>query len=191
MRSREAVAAALTILNRPQAARQARHCPLPKGVDFLLEIAAGDGEALRDASVITGRTEAALREAAGFFIEQVLLNQHIDNYRVFGVTHEASQSDLRRNMALIMRWLHSDGDLSGATVPNLDKRLYVNRVTAAWETIKTNERRVAYDAALATSKNGEGIRRNFRTFGERRRLEQPLKRRRFWSRILHFIALHP
>ena len=84
MQNAEALATALGMLNCPHVTRRARHSPLPKGVTFLLELAAGESEALSNASALTGRTEANLRKAAGFFIEQVLLSEHADNYRVLG-----------------------------------------------------------------------------------------------------------
>ena len=62
-----------------------------------------------------------------------------DSYRVLGATAEASKSELRRNMALLLRWLHPDHDPQGA------RSVFANRVTRAWNDLKTQERRAAYD----------------------------------------------
>ena len=151
MQSSQALAIAISMLSRPNVTIRIRHAPLPKGVTFLLEVAAGDAEALRNALALTRCTEENLRKAAGFFIEQVLLHQHADYYRVLGGDRGTPQSDLRRHMALVMRWLHPDIVSNGATAHRFDRGLYADRITEAWDAIKTKERRAAYDASLATS----------------------------------------
>ncbi len=210
MRSLEALAAALGMLNFPQVARLAKHSPLPRGMTFLLEVAAGEGEALRDASSLTERTEATLRQAAGFYIEQVLLSQNADIYRILGCSRESSQSDLRRHMALIMRWLHPDVVSIGTPAHTLDKSIYASRVTEAWETIKTGSRRAAYEASLDAGMNGNGSRfhpgaqklslkaaaregSGMGARGPRNRLlaVRPLKREGLWTRLFLFIAGRP
>ena len=56
----------------------------------------------------TNRSEHSLREAAAFYIEQILLHPDADHYRVLGAQPDASTAELRRNMALLIRWLHPD-----------------------------------------------------------------------------------
>ena len=128
---------------------------MPRGVTFLLEVAAGESESLRNASALTGRTEANLKNAAGFFIEQVLLSETADNYRVLGSKPESPHGELRRHMALIMRWLHPDIVSSDGMVWRLDRGLYAGRVTKAWEAIKTEDRRASYDASFSPSARQE------------------------------------
>ena len=199
MRSPDALAIALGMLNCPPVIRRASLSPLPKGVTFLLEVAAGEVESLREASALTGRPQATLIKAAGFFIEQVLLNQGADHYRVLGGSRETSDANLRRHMALIMRWLHPDIVSSGAP-PNccFDRRLYAERVTGAWEAIKTKERRAAYDASFRAGMSGP-IRGSkpvlipplfndamivCRTQREAERSVQLIKSGGFWNRVL-------
>jgi hypothetical protein len=206
MPSAEAIATALGMLNFPHMTRGARHSPLPKGVTFLLEVAAGESETLRNASVLTGRTEATLRKAAGFFIEQVLLSEHADNYRILGCSCEASHGDLRRHMALIMRWLHPDVVCNGAQTQRFDRGLYADRVAVAWEALKTKERREAYDASLAACTRMRSARDSRRlliphlgnepaAIGRKRFKKQralnPSKSDSFWSRILLLFAGRP
>ena len=111
----DALAVALAMLERPRAAKFAQSCRLPEGVTFLLEIAAGEAQAVSKANQLTGRSEGTLQKAAGFFIEQVLLHPGGDSYRVLGCDRATSLTELRRNMALIMRWLHPDVVTEGTT----------------------------------------------------------------------------
>ena len=82
-----------------------------------------------------------VREAAAFFLEQVLLHADADSYRVLGATREASYAELRRNMTLLLQWLHPDLDRREA------RSVFAARVTRAWNDLKTPERRAAYDRA--------------------------------------------
>ncbi len=145
--SPEALEAALAMLRRPQLARLAQRSALPRGVTLLLAVAAGEPDALMEAQAITGRPEALLRKAAGFFMEQVLLSRKSDSYRILGVSSTASASELRHHLALILKWLHPDRIPLAAEGLHFDKSALVNLVTGAWETVKTGERRTAYDAA--------------------------------------------
>lgn len=152
MQSPEALVAALAVLQDPRLVRVARRAPLPKGVTFLLEAAAGEADAIAAATTITGRSELVLRKAAGFFIEQVLLCRQSDSYRILGAGKTTPEGQIRRHMALLMRWLHPDLVSHGAG-PQFDKTAYVSRVTNAWESIKTSERRAIYDASRGDSPN--------------------------------------
>ena len=134
-------------------ARKVRRLPLPKGMTFLLEIAAGDIEALREAAALTAHPHAVLQEATGFFIEQILFSRNADNYRTLGASSQASYSELRHHMALLMRWLHPDLVSGGACRPCLDRSVYASRVTKAWEAVKSGERRAA-DSGRLTHRTG-------------------------------------
>jgi hypothetical protein len=119
--------------------RLVRLAPLPDGVLTLLRIAAEDEEATGQAITATGRSRETVREAAAFFIEQILFCREADSYRVLGARPEASNGELRRNMALLLRWLHPDHDPQG------ERSVFAGRVTRAWNDLKTQERRAAYD----------------------------------------------
>lgn len=134
-----ALRVALDLLHVPSRVRLLRADPLPHGVLLLLRIAAGDREAERQAAKIADRSEDVVREAAAFFIEQILLCPETDSYRVLGASPDASSSELRRNMALLIKWLHPDMDRPG------EQSVFVHRVTMAWDDLKTPERRAAYD----------------------------------------------
>ena len=140
MRRAQALALALSLFERPIAARSAQTLPLPKGVTFVLEVAAGDPQAIGEAVRLTGRSQTELQRAAGFFIEQVLLTSTADSYRVLGANREAAPAELRRHMALIMRWLHPDLISDYTFGSALTRSLYTKRVTGAWEFIKAQKR---------------------------------------------------
>jgi hypothetical protein len=134
-----ALGVAIDLLYVPSRVRLVKAAPLPAGVLDLLRIAAGDEEAIREATEVAGRSRDVVREAVAFFIEQILLSPDADSYRVLGATPEATNADLRRNMALLLRWLHPDLD------PRAARSVFATRVTLAWNDLKTSDRRAAYD----------------------------------------------
>lgn len=141
MESTAALRAAIEIVHVPSQVRLLRSEPLPDGVPLLLRIAAGDAEAEAYAADATQRPREVIRNAAAFFIEQILLHPDADSYRALGATPQAGNNELRRNMALLVRWLHPDVDGHAA------RSALATRVTMAWDSLKTPERRAAYDAA--------------------------------------------
>ena len=132
---------AVDLLHVPSRVRPMRSAVLPDDVLTLLEIASGDAEATRRASELTGRAPEVVRNAAEFFVEQILLAPGSDSYRVLGGNAQTSSGDLRRNMALLLKWLHPDMERNSD-----DRSVFAGRVTLAWEDLKTSERRAAYDA---------------------------------------------
>jgi hypothetical protein len=134
-----ALGVAIDLLHMPSRVRLVRAAPLPAGVLNLLRIAVGDEEAIREATELAGRSRDAVREAVAFFIEQILLSPDADSYRVLGASPEATSAELRRNMALLLRWLHPDLD------PCAGRSVFATRVTLAWNDLKTLDRRAAYD----------------------------------------------
>jgi hypothetical protein len=135
-----ALIAAIDLLHLPSHVRLLRKHPLPDGVLILLRVVAGDEDAIADAVAATGRPCDTVREAAAFFIEQILLHAEAEPYRVLGAKPDASDAELRRNMALLVRWLHPDRDSLG------ERSIFAARVTLAWDRLKTRERRAAHDA---------------------------------------------
>lgn len=134
-----ALARAIELFHFPAKVRLARTEPLPDDILLVLRIAARDDGAEQEALYLTERPPPVVREAAEFFIEQIMFAPGADAYRVLGATPDASAAELRRNMALLLRWLHPDADRSG------ERAVHVQQVTSAWEQVKTAERRAAYD----------------------------------------------
>lgn len=137
-----ALRAAIDILQVPSRLPKVRNRSLPAGVDLLLEIAAGNETALALGAREVQCSTVVAKSAATFFIEQVLLFADSDSYRVLGARQDAPREQLRRNMALLMRWLHPDS-------ANADRATLALRVTGAWETLKTDSHRAQYDGILA------------------------------------------
>ena len=140
-----AVKAAIELLHIPSRARALRAEPLPPHALAILRIAAGEEDAIESAVSGLGRPRAEVEQACTFFIEQILLAPGSDSYRVLGATSSASAGELRRNMALLLRWLHPDLDRKAA------RTALAPRVTKAWDDLKTPERRGEFDAARTGS----------------------------------------
>lgn len=144
MQGSQALHVALAMLSDPKRIRHVHQSALPQGMTTLLEIAVGEAQAMATGQVQTGVEGKALQEAADFFIEQILLNYEADSYRILGCTYNATHQELRRHMALLMRWLHPD--LHVATAPMAaDRQIFVTRVSRAWEDLKSEDRRQTYD----------------------------------------------
>jgi DnaJ domain len=133
------VRVAIDLMHSPSQVRRIRSAPLPADVANLLRIASGDKEAISQAAGKLGRSREMLREAATFYIVQILLSPDADSYRVLGATPEATHGELRHNMTLLLRWLHPDLDPKGQL------SVFTARVTRAWNDLKTPERRAHYD----------------------------------------------
>ncbi len=142
----ESLRLAIDLMHSPSQVRFLRSAPLPDDVLSLVRVAAGDEEATKAAVEETGRSSEMLREAAVFFVEQVLLHPEADSYRVLGVMPDATYHELRRNMALLLRWLHPDLDGHG------ERAVFASRVTRAWDNLKNKERRAAYDQSRRNAK---------------------------------------
>lgn len=147
MAAMEAIFAALEMARNPGLVHVARSAPLPGGIDTLLKIAIGDATAIAMVQRATGRSERSLREAAGFFVEQILLDPDADSYRCLGADEKASAAELRHNMALLTRWLHPD--VTGTQAGGFDRSRFAPRVTQAWENLKNDNRRAQYDLRRA------------------------------------------
>jgi hypothetical protein len=144
---------ALDLLHVPWRVRIVRKEVLPAGVALLLRVAAGDAAAEEEAVAAAGRPLEVVRQAATFFIEQILLAPDSDSYRVLGTSSKASDSELRRNMASLMTWLHPDKGRRE------ERSIFVPRIAQAWNDLKTPERRAAYDTAQrAASSEARGKR---------------------------------
>lgn len=149
----DALRTAVYLFHLPSAVRAQRDKPLPAGIRALLEVAADEAGAADAAAARLERPVEVVQQACAFFIEQIMLAPGTDAYRILGAARDASDGDLRRNMALLLRWVHPDMDRAG------DRTVYAGRVTQAWESLKSQDRRAAYDAAhplKAASKSRSG-----------------------------------
>jgi hypothetical protein len=130
---------ALELAEQPAIAGMMRKQPLPADVVTLIRIAANSEDDLSSAVTRTGRPAEFIRSAATLYLQQVLLHPSADAYRTLGVTPGAAQEELSQHMRLLMKWLHPDrdrGDWESA---------FAERVSGAWDKLKTPERRAQYD----------------------------------------------
>jgi DnaJ-domain-containing protein 1 len=117
--------------------------PLPPGITSVIEMASGAPQALKDAAVELGESEAVVLEAARFYLEQMLFAApDADAYRILGVPPQAEQDQIRLHHRLLQRWLHPDRALAG------DASVFATRVNQAWSRLRTPALREEYDAAL-------------------------------------------
>ena len=137
----EALRAAIYLFHLPAGLRAAREQTLPTGVPLLLEVAAGDDDAANACADRLERPVSVIRQAAEFYVEHVVMIPNADAFRTLAARRDATDVELRRNMAMLLRWAHPDVDRQG------DRTVYAGRVTRAWEELKTPERRAAYEAA--------------------------------------------
>jgi hypothetical protein len=148
-----AIRAAIGLFHLPSNVRHVRAEPLPSGIDHLLRIAAGDCDAETEVAAALDRPPHVVREAAEFYIEQVLFSPESDHYRILGATPASTNQELRRNMALLMSWLHPDKHPTG------DRSVFAARVTGAWDSLRSAEKRAEYDAGRAAAQASARVRK--------------------------------
>lgn len=158
--SSPAVIMAIELAERPTLAVIMRRRPLPSDVLTLLKIAAGDRDACRQATRAVRRDPRFVREAAVLYLQTVVLSPEADAYRVLGVSRDAPQEQLREHLRWLMKWLHPD-----RTKSDWDS-VFAQRVLAAWQEVKSADRRARYNRGLVRAAGGSDRRR-------RRRLRRP------------------
>jgi len=142
MSEHAALMTALGLHFAPSRVRAVKSTGLPCGVHLLLRIAARDPLAMDEAIRHSQRDPQIIMDAAVFFIEQVLLSSTIDHYRILGADPQTPREALRANMVLLLKWLHPD------TGNDTSRSYYAARVTQAWNSLKTDELRAAYDTGF-------------------------------------------
>lgn len=138
-----AVDIALALYRRPTLVPLARAQPLPDGVDELIAIASGTG-CPPDAGNAVAPEQ--LREAAKFFVQQILFAPGVDAWRTLGVDAGAAFARVRSNYLALMRWLHPDRHQPGAW-----DAVYVARINAAWNELRQQARVSRGDGAPASA----------------------------------------
>jgi hypothetical protein len=138
---------ALALQRAPGERFRLRERPLPPGVIYLIEVAAGSPPAMRAAAAELGEPESVLVEAARFYLEQVLFADPDANaYRVLGVPSDVAHETIRIHHRWLQRWLHPDRARAG------DASVFATRVNQAFAQVRTPEQRHAYDVGLAEAR---------------------------------------
>lgn len=137
--ARATVDLALAVFKDPGLLAELRERPVPDDIGKVIRIAAGE-QAAREAAVAeSGATSTEVVEACVFFLQQTLFASGGDSYRVLGTRPEDPQDRLREHYRWLMKWLHPDRNPDGW------EALYADRVNAAWQDLKTPDRRAEYD----------------------------------------------
>jgi hypothetical protein len=111
----------------------------------LVRIVGGDAQALALATRSTGESDANLRDAAAFYIQQVMFAVGSDSYRVLGLDAGASDEQLKSHHRWLTRWLHPDRNRDDW------EAVYSERVNRAWQDLRNSERRQRYDGSRSGS----------------------------------------
>lgn len=128
----------------PSMARSLRARPLPNDMETLLHILAREPDAEVEACRLTGKSVEVIREAAEFYVEQILFRPGASAYRILGREPGASREELRANMALLLRWLHPDCQAHDRHM------IYLDQVRRAWTTLQHPESRAEYDRNMTS-----------------------------------------
>lgn len=129
----------LALFKDPGLVAEFRERALPGDIGQVIRIAAGEGAATEAAVEATGIAAEALAEACVFFLQQMLFAPGADSYRVLGARPDDPQDRLREHYRWLMKWLHPDRNPDGW------EAVYAERVTTAWQDLKTPDRRAEYD----------------------------------------------
>jgi hypothetical protein len=137
-----ALSSALALRRSPRTALPETSGFLPPGVLLLIRIVAGDETAIAEARLASAEPIEVLREASGFYLQQILFAADANSYRVLGVNPGEEDARIREHYRWLARWLHPDRN------PDEWEVVYADRVSNAWQNLRTPERRVRYDEAL-------------------------------------------
>jgi len=108
VRHNQAVEAALALSRAPSLARLLRRQPLPTGITLLLQILAGDSQALNEAKRLTRLDENEIIDIVELYIFRVMLFRGASPRRILGAEDGDGRSQIRRHMGYLMAWLHPD-----------------------------------------------------------------------------------
>lgn len=128
MHAESALEQAIRLLLLPSSIRMHQAEPLPRDVNFLYQVLARESEAEKLAVARSNKSIERIRQAAEFYVCQVVFCPSATPYRILGVERGESRQAMRQNMALLLRWLHPDHDFG---VEN--RQELFDRVVRAWE----------------------------------------------------------
>ena len=126
-----AIDLALDLARMPGLAKTLEKPPLPADIFDVMQIAAGAPAACQWAAQETGQPAGFLVDAARFYLQQVLLRDDADPYRVLGLQPGASRELARRHLRCLLQWLHPDVNR------DLDS-VYAERVLKAWREVSAD-----------------------------------------------------
>ena len=152
---------ALQLLRTPTGARPSAHERLPEGMLLLIRIVAGDELALAEARQRSEEPGEVVREAAAFYIQQVMFASGSHSYRLLGVDADAPDERIKEHYRWLVRWLHPDRNADEWEV------VYADRVNRAWQDLRTPSRRQRFDDLRAAEAAGGAADARVYASGER------------------------
>lgn len=179
-----ALVQAIELARMPTLAPAMRRAPLPAGILQVIRLAGGDVEGGAAAGAALGCSPNYLRDAAVLFVQEVMLHDGSDHYRVLGVPADADHAQLREHFRCLMRWLHPDANGDGW------ESVFAMRVSGAWDALKTPKRRADYDRELAAQPPGNSGEGKHST-GEAEPPTPPVRLRWVPLRLRWFFASRP
>jgi DnaJ-like protein len=177
-----ALRTAIALVHLPSLGRSLKSEPLPQGIELLLRIAAGDERVTAEAVRHLSRSPDTVKGACAFYIEQILLCPTSNYYRVLGTEPHCSAAELRTNMGQLLKWVHPDASVSP------DRAHFALRVTEAWNSLKTPERRALYDSQRHAQTRHRSVNTLPDKFGDsnhKHRRKLPSAKRRRHKDFLH------
>ena len=108
MGNRQAIDVALGMYRRPATVRATQDAPLPEGMLTVIRIAAGAAVEAEIISLDRARNAEEAREAAVFFLQQVLFRPQSTSYRLLGLAAGAKLPQVREHKRWLLKWLHPD-----------------------------------------------------------------------------------
>ena len=108
MGNRQAIDVALAMYRRPSMVRAMRDAPLPGSMLTVIRIAAGAEVEAGIISLDRARNAEEAREAAIFFLQQVLFRPQATNHGLLGLAADANVEQVREHKRWLLKWLHPD-----------------------------------------------------------------------------------
>lgn len=104
----EAIEIALEIYRKPAQARTLHRHAVPSGMLNVIKVAAGTDEEIK--ALVDDKTAGSMpvKEAAVFYLQQVLMNADGDDFRQLGLRRGASLQDVKDHKRWLLKWLHPD-----------------------------------------------------------------------------------
>jgi hypothetical protein len=132
----DAVRLSLRLYGAPAGVHRLRKSALPGGMTELLAVTAGVADVLDPIAKELSRPSVDVRRAGAFFVEQILLAQGTNDYRLLGAHEGTSLDVLREHRKLLLRWVHPDVSDRHVAEGSVDRSAYASRVQAAWERLE-------------------------------------------------------
>jgi hypothetical protein len=130
MNGADALGIALDLYRRPQRAHALRRHGVPKGMLDVIKIAASSDEEVEVLAGAKTDGDVQVREAAIFFLQQMLMPEDGDDHRQLGLEPGASLQDVKDHKRWLLKWLHPDRN------PNAWEQVLFRRVTTAAERLE-------------------------------------------------------